>query len=188
MAKDKPDDKQMQVQPGTEFQALPLEFIISAPLIGAIKAQTMAAQATENFINSFKGEMVEFSYETKQGTDDKKATVKAPMLSIVPIPHLRIDSLTTHFRYEISQVVKDTKDTSFEAGLSAGTTGLLSSFVSATLKGNVASKSSEESVMNRSGVLEITVNASESPMPEGLAKILTFLANSIIGPEPQKLS
>ncbi len=33
--------------------------------------------------------------------------------------------------------------------------------------------------MNRSGTLEITVHASEAPMPEGLAKVLGLLANAI---------
>jgi len=63
--------------------------------------------------------------------------------------------------------------------LEAKTGALVSPWVSATLKGSVSSKSSEESMMNRSGVLEITIHASESLMPEGLAKILGILANSI---------
>ncbi|MEK7871726.1 MAG: DUF2589 domain-containing protein, partial [Nitrospirota bacterium] len=56
---------------------------------------------------------------------------------------------------------------------------MLSPWVSASLKGSVSSKSAEESTMNRSGSLEITMHASESPMPEGLAKILNLLSNSI---------
>lgn len=63
--------------------------------------------------------------------------------------------------------------------LEAGTTGLLANFVKASLKGNVSSQSSSESVMNRSGVLEITLHASEAPIPEGLARILNLLAKTI---------
>ena len=63
--------------------------------------------------------------------------------------------------------------------LEAGTTGILASFVKASLKGNVSSQSSSESVMNRSGVLEITVHASEAPIPEGLARILNLLSKTI---------
>jgi hypothetical protein len=36
--------------------------------------------------------------------------------------------------------------------------------------------------MNRSGMLEMTVHASESPIPEGLAKILNLLASTIPAP------
>jgi hypothetical protein len=172
-----------QIQPAAEFQALPLEFIIASPLIGAVKAQSMAASTTIAFLNSFKNDTVEFAYKTQQtGGKGVSTTVKAPLLSLVPVPHLKIDSLTVNFKYEITQVVKSTKDKSMDAGLEVGTTGLLSKFISGTLKGNVSSKSSDESVMNRSGVLEITMHASESPMPEGLAKILNLLAKSIDPP------
>ena len=179
-----------QIQPAAEFQALPLEFIIASPLIGVVKAQSMAASTTIAFLNSFKNDTVEFAYKTQQtaGKDSKavNTTVKAPLLSLVPVPHLKIDSLTVNFKYEISQVVKSTNDKSMDAGLEIGTTGLLSKFISGTLKGNVSSKSSDESVMNRSGVLEITMHASESEMPEGLAKILNLLAKSIDPPTENK--
>ena len=38
-----------QIQPAAEFQALPLEFIIASPLIGVVKAQSMAASTTIAF-------------------------------------------------------------------------------------------------------------------------------------------
>ena len=38
--------------PAAEFQALPLAFIVAAPLKAAVDAQTVAAQTTRNFINS----------------------------------------------------------------------------------------------------------------------------------------
>lgn len=63
--------------------------------------------------------------------------------------------------------------------LNAGTGATLSPWVSATLKGNVTSKATSDSSLNRSGTLDITIEASEAPMPEGLAKILSLLSNSI---------
>jgi hypothetical protein len=47
------------------------------------------------------------------------------------------------------------------------------------LKGSVTSRSSTESTTNRSGHLEITLHASEAPMPEGLARILSLLAHAV---------
>lgn len=179
-----------EIQPAVEFQALPLEFIVAQPLVAAVKAQAIAADTTKAFIESLidktsrKPISVDFSVAYK-GTDsagalvDKMAAINAPLLSIVPVPHLRIDSLTTHFKYEITQTIKESSsmDKGIELGAKAG--GVLSPWVDFTLKGSVASKSSEESTMNRSGVLEITVHASEAPMPEGLAKVLGILAGSI---------
>jgi hypothetical protein len=34
-------------------------------------------------------------------------------------------------------------------------------------------------VLNRSGVIEITLHASEAPIPEGLARVLNLLAKTI---------
>jgi hypothetical protein len=178
-----------------EFQALPLESIIAAPLKGAIEAQAMAAATTKAFIESLIGKdgtPVSVQFKVSRETTDANgvvssgATINAPLLSIVPVPHLRIDSLTTHFKYEINLAEKKEHEKMWGVEGSAGTTGLLSKFVSVSLKGSVSSKSREESVMNRSGMLEITVHASEAPMPEGLSKILNLLASTIASPVDDK--
>jgi len=183
----------VQVQPAAEFQALPLEYIVSAPLVAAVRAQSAVAETTRNFIESMlyeengkkKPVVVEFTAALKdsEGADSTKkgqeVTISAPMLSIVPIPHLRIDSITTNFKYEISQTSKKSNEKEAEAKLNVKTGAALSPWVSASLEGRVSSKSSSESVMNRSGTLEITVHASEAPMPEGLAKVLGLLSSAI---------
>jgi hypothetical protein len=174
-----------------EFQALPLESIIAAPLKGAIEAQAMAAATTKAFIESMLDKdhnpiSVQFkitrSIIDASATKSETATIDAPLLSIVPVPYLRIDSLTTHFKYEINLAEKKENEFSWGVDASVGTTGLLSKFVSVSLKGNVSSRSKEESVMNRSGILEITVHASEAPIPEGLAKMLNLLSSTIPAP------
>jgi hypothetical protein len=183
----------LQIQPAAEFQALPLEFIIAAPLSGAIKAQALAAQTTLQYIKGMMKEdpttkiitpmTVNFTADIQTSGDSmgtkKTMNINVPFMSIVPIPHIRIDSLTVNFKYEISQTVKSTDAKDEEFGLQAGTSGLLSNWISASLKGSVSNKSSEESTMNRSGTLEITVHASEAPIPEGLAKLLNLLSNAI---------
>lgn len=177
-----------EIQPAAEFQALPLEFIIAAPLTSAVKAQAIAAEATKGFLDLMikDGKPITVDFKTKYNYIDdtgtsksKELEINAPMLSIVPVPHLRIDSLSIHFKYEISQTAKSTEASEKGIEFGAKTGALLSPWASASLKGSVSSKSAEESTMNRSGSLEITVHASESPIPEGLAKILNLLANSI---------
>ena len=155
-------------------------------------AQAIAANTTKDFITAMLHEedgvkkpvTVDFSTLINVGSGDqstqKKVQVKAPLLSMVPVPHLRIDSMSTHFRYEISSVLKDSsdKDKGINTEISSGPA--LALWAKGSVTGSVSSRSSSESVMNRGGVLEITVNASEAPMPEGLAKILGILANSIV--------
>ncbi|MFY9270952.1 MAG: DUF2589 domain-containing protein [Candidatus Manganitrophaceae bacterium] len=183
-----------EIQPAAEFQALPLEFIVASPLTAVVKAQAVAAEATRGFIMQMmkdkKPITVDFdveyqSNETGKGKGQTKTmSIRAPLLSIVPVPHLKIDALTVHFRYEISQISKSNEVSEKGVEMGAQTGALLSPWASATLKGSVSSKSSEESTTNRSGLLEITVHASEAPVPEGLAKILSLLANSIQAPPP----
>ncbi len=171
--------------PATEFQALPLEFIVATPLMAAVKAQAIAAQATLDFINGLiktdTREPISVNFKVKYRENDqiKEAEIDAPLLSIIPIPHLRIDSLNIDFRFEVSHTFADRKSLEAGATLEVGTGGALSPWVSASLKGSVSSKSSEETTINRSGQLSISVHASEAPIPEGLARILTVLAKTI---------
>jgi hypothetical protein len=114
-------------------------------------------------------------------TQTKSISVSAPLLSIVPIPNIRIDSLSISFKYEVSQVIS----TSSEADKSFGGTlgakaGLALWSANLSLTGNVSSSTKQSSTTNRSGVLDIEVHASEAPMPEGLSKILSILSNAVI--------
>src|ERR1019366_1018006 len=181
--------------PAAEFQSLPLEYMIAAPLKGAIEAQTIAATATRAFIQSMlisnpDGTQTPVTVDFKMskntsgitGASSTDMVIKAPLLSMVPIPHLRIDAITSNFKYEINEIHKSEKSVDLGASLGASTVGALSKFVNISLSGTVGSKSKEESSMNRSGSIEITVHASEAPMPEGLVRILNLLSRSI--PEP----
>lgn len=170
------------IQPFAEFQALPLAYIISEPLSGAIKAQMQAAVATREYIENLKDQNVTFSCSktNKNGTPTgEKINVEAPLLAMVGIPHLRIDSMSVNFRYEIRHTMKNEIEKKYEAKLQAGTTGWLKSFVDVSLSGSVSSRTASESETNRSGCLEISLQASESEMPEGLKQILSILKNAI---------
>jgi hypothetical protein len=169
-----------EIIPAAEFQALPLEFVLVAPLTGVVKAQAIVAQNILAFVESFKDKTVNFKAEFENaGGNKQKVEVNAPLLSVVPVPHLRIDSLTVSFKYEISQVVADKKDLEMGMSLEGGTTGIAAKFFNASLKGSVSSKSSSESTTNRSGSLEVTLHASEAPIPEGLQRILSLLAKAV---------
>jgi len=181
------------VLPASDFQSLPLDFIIAAPLVAAVNAQRTAAETTKSFIESFLNPVSDSgkptgAFEPKtanfnlkvQETDangkgqTRNVQLNVPLLSLTPVPHLRIDSLTTHFKYEVSQIVGQKKDET-KQGEASGAVKYLP-FFEASLKGSLSSSSSEQSTTNRSGMLEITVHASEAPIPEGLARLLSVLA------------
>jgi hypothetical protein len=167
-----------------EFQSIPLDFIVAAPLTAVVNAQKLAAIATRDFVTAFAAQSVSFSFKNattdatgKTATEDVNLNV--PLLSMVPTPHMRFDSFSVHFLYEVTQTAKEESSKSAAATLSAGAGAVLSPWVSASLQGSVSSKSASELTTNRSGTLEITLHASEAPMPEGLSRLLGILANSI---------
>lgn len=180
-----------QLVPAAEFQSLPLESILAAPLKAAIQGQIIAADTTQSFIKSLlnddgKPYTIKFAVSKNVQTGDKATNttvnIDAPLLAMVPIPHLQINSVTTHFKYEVSDVRKVDCSKDSSATGNVGTNGLLSKFVNISLNGSISTKSREESQINRSGVLDITVHASEAPMPEGLARIIDILAKSVVIP------
>lgn len=178
--------------PAAEFQKLPLDFLIAAPLIGAVNAQRAAAETTKDFITSFLNEdtankgqyvpqTVKFKLDSQQtneqGTKEwKQVVLDVPLLSMVHVPHLRIDSITTHFKYEVTQVVKETSQNQGQVAGNANLGLKFLPFLNLSLNGSLTTQSSQESSTNRTGVLEVTVHASEAPMPEGLARLLSMLA------------
>src|SRR3569833_2854738 len=112
----------MQAYVGAEFQALPLDFIMAAPLTAAVKAQAAAAEAARGFIEAMLDDSgapktVQFQMAVKQNDGaSKDVQINAPLLSLVPVPHLRIDSLTVHFKYEITQSLRSSKATGAGGG------------------------------------------------------------------------
>src|SRR3569833_2293210 len=180
----------MQPYIGAELQALPLDFIMAAPLIAAVKAQAAAAEAVRGYIESMTDDKgvpknVQLQVEVKQSDGScKDVQISAPLISLVPVPHLRIDALTVLFKYEETQTLRSSRAVDSELGMELGTGKLLTPCVNASLKGSVSSKSSDESAANRSGQLELTLHASEAPMPEGLARLLGLLAKSMDIPGP----
>ena len=135
------------------------------------------------FIEDVKNKKVEFTVaktdENGSPVEKKQVHIEAPLLSVLPVPNIRIDSMSINFRYEIKHTIRKEKETKGDIDLKAGAKGLLSSLLDVSLSGSVSSRSATESESNRSGTLEISLQASEAEMPEGLRKILNLLSNTI---------
>ena len=92
---------------GRQFNSLlsgiPLNNLIASPLNACVHAQAEAAHTTMNFINSFgladvNGENKEAVYVTfTYEREGQKVLLKVPILTIVPIPYIAIDTLDINF-------------------------------------------------------------------------------------------
>ena len=174
-------------------------------LIGAPMTAALAAQSSVDFIRSigFENEddttsfgavrQVEFTF-TRKDTDsdtDSTATLKVPLLTIVPIPYLRIDDMTIDFTSKITEemIRKTQRDnsTAAQASLSVSYKHFLSP-VKVNFKGSVSTKhSSSASTSNRyktEHTININVRAVQDDLPAGMSRVLDILETAIADDGP----
>lgn len=163
-----------------EFTKLPLDYIISAPLMSTINAHKLAAQTSLNYVKELAGQDVSFEREiTENGQQTGTRKVTAPLLAVTKVPNLNFDSLDIDFEYQISQVYTEKKSTTGQGSLKLGTSPFLSKFVNVGLNGSINGSKSTTNTINKSGSLDIKLHASEAPMPEGLNKIINWLTQDM---------
>ncbi len=137
---------------------------------------------------------VVFKYVSTNTTEDgdtetRDVTLTVPVLTIVPIPFIRISEMTIDFSSKITEELrrKQTKATgvNFSSSVSGGTGGFASFFspVKVQFKSSLAishrSTSARESRFNTEHRIDINVKAVQDDLPKGLARILDILENAI---------
>ncbi|ECI0837416.1 DUF2589 domain-containing protein [Salmonella enterica] len=172
-----------------QFNGLPINSLIGAPLMASCEAQEMMAKSTADFINrvGFKDNQVrnvKFLYTQK--TPEKNGntvTVKkeemeinVPLLSIVNIPSLLVKKVDITFDMEVKSAMeeKSSSDTSAEASAGGGLFGW-----GVKIKGNVSTHKESTRKTDNSAKYHIEVHAADEGMPEGLSRVLDILQTSI---------
>lgn len=180
-----------------EQQALPFGNIIEGPLKACIEARAMAAKATWNFIQ-------EVGLNTDPETGEKKAVnvsfqfikdgrvdqLNVPLLTIVPIPYIAIQTIDIAFKDNISasasslsSSVKNESSTTEDAavGHANPNQGLFKQ--STDFHANYSSKkdstATQDSKDSGEYTMDVAVKAGQDSMPAGLAKVLELLGNSL---------
>ena len=114
--------------------------------------------------------------------------LNVPLLTIVPIPYIAIQSVDINFKANISasssSVTENSSSQNLEAGGTAKAKLNLGIFkVEANLKANYSSKkdskATEESKYSVESTIDVAVKAGQDSMPAGLAKVLELLGNSL---------
>ncbi|RLI78099.1 hypothetical protein DRP05_08350 [Archaeoglobales archaeon] len=174
-----------------ELSALPLESLIGKPLEAAVKAQAYAAITTARFIQEVglddNGNVknVTFKYNRRVMDPDKGSlrdeaeTLEAPLLTIVPVPFIRIKDMTIHFNFTIKTTAYDQSQHDFSASLTAKAGW---GWGSVNVNASYGFKKESRSQVDRSAELDIVVNATQDEMPEGLRTVLNILKESISPP------
>jgi hypothetical protein len=190
---------------GQELSSIDFQSMIGGPLIAVIKAQAQSAQTSVDFIKSVgfngpdvenpgKPTMVTFEYtkiiekpgplvDGKPGPTiptpvDMKLTV--PILTMLPIPFIRVEEVTIDFNAKINSVVEVKTTTSQELAVSLAAKASWG-WGSAELKCSYSAKKSTSATdkTERTYSLAIHVRAVQDELPAGMEKLLGILENNI---------
>ena len=176
--------------------AIPFSALIGGPLGACIDAQAKAAQTTLDYIQAVglntdkdgnkTAITVTFTY-TKAVPGQSAAqnvSVTVPLLTIVPIPYLRVEDLSIKFKASIAAdaSTSETDTSSSSLGVEAGASLNISVF-NASLKASYSSKKDSTATAASKYSVEYTMDveltAKNDDMPAGLAKLLNLLTDSI---------
>lgn len=189
-----------------ELKQIPFSHLIGAPLKAAIEAQALAAQSTIEFIQKvgfkqaldapdmlFKnptqdadaGELrnVTFEYKkTDENNTEQTFKLVVPLLSIAPIPYIRIEEMTIDFKAKLTDSIVRKTDTSFN--LDSSVSGSYGAFwtpvkVEARVSATFKTSTSTQANSTREYSMDIHVRAVQDAMPAGLSKILDILEDAI---------
>ena len=176
------------------MQAIPFSSMIGGPLNACIEAQAMAARTSWEFIKEVglntdeKGlksaVMVAFSFNR----GGRMVQLNVPLLTIVPIPYIAINTIDINFKASISASSSTASETTehTEAGGELGAKaelnlGLFS--MEANLKANYSSKkdskATAESKYSVESTIDVAVKAGQEGMPAGMAKVLELLGSAL---------
>lgn len=171
------------------LQSLPFGTLIGGPLDAAVEAQAKAAMTTVQFIREVgfdrNGEVNSISFTATKG--DNRTTITVPLLTIVPIPFLRIDEMTIDFKANItaSEESRDESSASSDTSVQAKVGGSYW-FVKASMQASYSSKkdsrSTKDSRYSVEHTVDVHVHAVQDDVPGGLARMLGILTNTIEEP------
>lgn len=169
----------------SNFSNLPMETLISAPLVAASNSNILLANATYDFIRNvwFEGEgkakpkLLSFDL-TRTGEDGKAITetVNAPLAALLETPNLMVSSIDVDFTME----VKDVSTSKVDLGAKTDVTASAGwSWWSARLTGSITANSSQSRSTDRSAKYEVRVRAEQANQTEGMSRLAQIFASAV---------
>ncbi|MEM6722281.1 MAG: DUF2589 domain-containing protein [Bacteroidota bacterium] len=177
----------MPVNPN-EIANIDFSAMLGKPLTAVIDAQAAAALSTVDFINevgldgSGQVKNVTFTYSklVDGSTTPTSVTLTTPLLTIVPIPFIRVADTTIDFNAKISSVTTVTTSTSHSLDLSAELK-LRWAWGRLKFKGSYSyqKKTSYSDESKRSYSMNVRIHAVQDEIPAGMSRVLDMLEESI---------
>jgi hypothetical protein len=128
---------------------------------------------------------ITFTYTTQDvNGQPQTANLTVPILTVVPIPYLRIESMTIDFMVKMTEEYKRTTDsnTSIENTNTLGVKGFWTSAAAnfnASLSAKHSSSAQTSSRYSTEATMNIHVQVVQDSIPAGMAKVLQILENAV---------
>jgi hypothetical protein len=181
------------------LNTLSFSSLIGGPLVAGVNASAQAAAATAEYIEklafkdsgkdgTYQLQTVSFNYTSTNGSGQTMAqTLNVPLISILPIPYLRVGSMDIEFKAKINSIATATNVNTFNTNDTADghTGGLLNMFATATFDVSVADQNvnSRLAQQTSSYSLDVKVHAGVDELPGGMQRVLNIF-DSLITPVP----
>lgn len=172
------------------LQGIPFKNLIGGPLSACIQAQNDAAMTSINFINNVclnedkeTGEKSAIYVSFSFIQNGRKVVINVPLIAIVPIPYIAINSVDISFKATVNGVESESSSTETEyesKGNKKSTrkSGLFrrkTTTINSTFSTKRDSKSTQDSKFSVEATIDVAVHAGQESMPAGMAKILEML-------------
>jgi len=172
-----------------QLQGIPIEYLVATPLIAAARANMALAQVMVEFINeiAFQGDgkttniiSFDLTREVQNATsgnfNTQTITVNAPLLALVPLPALLVQSVNVDLTVEVSQAITQNSSSSATVSVSANDSW---GFGSVSVTGSYTSSQSRTRATNQSAKYQINVVAQQQPAAEGMSRLMDVFASTI---------
>jgi hypothetical protein len=172
--------------------ALPIDKMVSAPLVAAIRAQSDMSMSLAHFVQDVgldeKGNvrMVTFKYNeevTNAGgtTEQKERYIQAPFIALTGIPNLAVEDVNVSFDLEVS-TAEDLKDNhKVESTVESGYRSWWSP-VSVKFTGSVTHTSEQTRHTDTRAKYSFSVSARKQGPPEGLMRLIDAVTAAVANP------
>ena len=179
-----------------DLSSMPFDRMIGGPLSACIDAQEQAAVSSVNFIDRVgfdpqnPGHVINVDFKYRRDGED--VVLSVPLLTIVPIPFISIDTVNISFRAALKSInTEDAIDADRESSYDSTNSkylGIGSYLTSAqiqrtVMRGSVSTKkdsvATQHSAYSIEANIDINVIARQESMPGGLAKVLEMLNQAI---------
>lgn len=168
------------------LQSLELGAMFGCPLTALIDAQCQAAEATLRFVRTigFSGEqpltvpfLVPSRGSPEEGAQAEPARIAVPLLTLIPIPCVRVKEANIEFRAKILAAQPNLSGERGQDQVSASPIRLRTAFAHR--------RQSDGADHSRSYSLHVQMRAVQDELPEGLERLLSRLEAPPAEPRPQ---